>query len=70
MRESPPPPPSTPLSSATHLLSGTIHAEIHAIHIARPHLPLPINPDLSYEGEKVEEEEGANSSLREKKSKH
>lgn len=61
------PPLHTSLSRHTHLLPGTIHAEIHAPPIARPHLPLPMNPDLSYEGEKVEEEEGASSSLRDKK---
>lgn len=41
------------LSRATHLLSGTIHAELHAPPFARPHLPSPVNPDLSHEGDKV-----------------
>lgn len=45
------------LSRSPHTSSaGTHHAEIHAPPVARPHLPLLINPDLS-DGGGIEEEE-------------
>lgn len=54
--------PSLSLSLYPHtrLLSGTIHADLDAPPpIARPHLPLPMNPDLSHE--EVEVEKGGSS---------
>lgn len=45
----------------TYVLSGTIHAELHAPPVTRPHFPLPINPDLSYKQQEGVEEEGGSS---------
>lgn len=57
----PPPPLRAHTHTHTYLLSGTIHAELHAPPVTRPHFPLPINPDLSHKQQEGVEEEGGSS---------